>query len=418
MYKPKKSFTVFLLTVSALSISVSAAFFSVYGLSKVFAGAATEVIIMGSILEASKLITAYAIHQNADKLPVLLRRYLTGAVIVLMIITSAGIYGFLSNAYQITATKNSVVENQIKIVEAKITSQQERLTNFLKEKETISQDLNSLRSGMSTNTTVQYVDRKTGNVVRSTAEGIRKSLDAQLQDATVRRNKVEENIDILSANIDSMKIDIMNMQLGNDAAAELGPLIYLSKISNYPMDKLMNYFILLIVFVFDPLAICLVLALSYISKIDSQTINSENIVRTSSNSSDKEENVLDFFTTPEQAPRYSNDLEFSRTSDSDLEPEKDSPSDELFIYSDNEDRREDEENSKLPKLTIKTIKKQVPEYKIVDNGQKVFTTKEVEEVIIEPGDEEGNTVSLSPDEYKKLLEKYISQLQQSKSLPN
>ena len=215
-----------------------------------------------------------------------------------------------------------------------------------------------------------------------------------------------------------MKIDIMNMQLGNDAAAELGPLIYLSKISNYPMDKLMNYFILLIVFVFDPLAICLVLALSYISKIDSQTINSENIVRTSSNSSDKEENVLDFFTTPEQAPRYSNDLEFSRTSDSDLEPEKDSPSDELFIYSDNEDRREDEENSKLPKLTIKTIKKQVPEYKIVDNGQKVFTTKEVEEVIIEPGDEEGNTVSLSPDEYKKLLEKYISQLQQSKSLPN
>ena len=131
-------FTVVLLTVSALSISASAAFFSVYGLSKVFAGAGFSVIVMASILEVSKLIIAYAQHRNAAKIPKALNAYLTAALIVLMIITSAGIYGYLSSAYQLTANKNSITEKQIEIVQAKVTNKQERLTDLNRERFTCS----------------------------------------------------------------------------------------------------------------------------------------------------------------------------------------------------------------------------------------------------------------------------------------
>ena len=108
-----------LLVLSAISISGAAAFFSVYGLSKVFAGAGLAVTIMASILEGSKLITAYVLHQDSAKFPKALKVYLSIAVAVLMAITSAGIYGFLSSAYQETASKNEITGKEIGIVELK-----------------------------------------------------------------------------------------------------------------------------------------------------------------------------------------------------------------------------------------------------------------------------------------------------------
>ena len=95
--------------LSALSVSVSAAFYSVSGLSKLFAGATFEVIIMASSLEISKLVIASLLYQYWGKINKLLRFYLTLATIILVLITSAGIYGFLSAAYQETATKSGIV---------------------------------------------------------------------------------------------------------------------------------------------------------------------------------------------------------------------------------------------------------------------------------------------------------------------
>ena len=92
----------FIIAFSALSVSASAAFYSVSGLSKLFAGASFEVIIMAGSLEVAKLIIASLLYQYWDTINKLLRTYLTVATVILVIITSMGIYGFLSAAYQDT----------------------------------------------------------------------------------------------------------------------------------------------------------------------------------------------------------------------------------------------------------------------------------------------------------------------------
>ena len=108
----KKGILPFLIGFSALSVSASAAFYSVSGLSKLFAGASFEVIIMAGSLEVAKLVTASLLYQYWDTINKILRTYLTVATIVLVLITSMGIYGFLSAAYQDTYRQLTIKENQ------------------------------------------------------------------------------------------------------------------------------------------------------------------------------------------------------------------------------------------------------------------------------------------------------------------
>ena len=105
--------------ILALSVAGCAAYFSVWGLSQLFAGASTAVIIMASVLEIGKVVTTTALHTYWHKLARGLKIYLTISVGVLMIITSAGIYGFLSNAYQSTANKLELHEGELGVLEAK-----------------------------------------------------------------------------------------------------------------------------------------------------------------------------------------------------------------------------------------------------------------------------------------------------------
>ncbi len=95
----------FLIAFSALSVSASAAFYSISGLSKLFAGASLQVIIMASSLEVAKLVIASLLYQYWNSINKALRTYLVTAAVVLVLITSMGIYGYLSNAYQSTANK-------------------------------------------------------------------------------------------------------------------------------------------------------------------------------------------------------------------------------------------------------------------------------------------------------------------------
>ena len=278
----KEKFVLFLVTVSALLLSASAAFFSVYGLSKVFAGAGISVIIMASVLEGSKLIAAYSLHQNKDILPKSLKTYLSIAIVVLMLITSAGIYGFLSNAYQITSNKNNIAESKINIVRAKSNNLITRLKSLEEEKESIIKDITELRNGLSNGTMVSYIDRKSGEKITSSSSETRKSLESQLNDATKRRDNISDKIEDISSQVDGFEISILNMETNNDAAAELGPIIYLSKVTNIPMDNLMNYFILMIIFVFDPFAITLVITVSYLVNNLSKSNKKDDFARNNS----------------------------------------------------------------------------------------------------------------------------------------
>ena len=115
----KKGVLPTIIAFSALSVSASAAFYSVSGLSKLFAGAAFEVIIMAGSLEVAKLVIASLLYQYWTVLNKILRTYLVVAAIVLVLITSMGIYGFLSAAYQDTYRQLTIKENQTAFLDQK-----------------------------------------------------------------------------------------------------------------------------------------------------------------------------------------------------------------------------------------------------------------------------------------------------------
>jgi hypothetical protein len=199
-----------------------------------------------------------------------------------MLITSAGIYGFLSNAYQITSNRNNIAENKINIVRAKSDNLSDRLKSLQEEKQSIVKDIAELRNGLSNGTMTSTIDKKSGEKIVSSSSETRKSLEYQLKDAVERRDKVSNDIENISSSIDNYKIEVLSMESNNDAAAELGPIIYLSKVTEVPMDNLMNYFILMIIFVFDPLAITLVITVSYLVNNISKSTKKEDFIKKNS----------------------------------------------------------------------------------------------------------------------------------------
>jgi len=260
-----KKFLPFLILFSALSVSGSAAFYSVYGLSKLFAGASLQVIIMASSLEVAKLVIATLLHRYWDSINRLLKIYLTIATIVLVLITSAGIYGFLSNAYQLTANQDKIVTRGIELVDTKQNIFEQSKLEYIAEKETIIKSISELRNSLANPGQVQFIDKRSGKVVTSTSNNpqARKSLEIQLNDAIKRRDELTQKIQIASDSIGKFEVEKIELENNSDAAAELGPLKYISSLTGVTMDRIVNYFLLLIIFVFDPLAIALVLASNF-----------------------------------------------------------------------------------------------------------------------------------------------------------
>jgi hypothetical protein len=242
-----------LIGLSALSVSASAAFYSISGLSKLFAGASLEVIIMASSLEIAKLVIASLLYQYWDTLNKTLRTYLTIATTVLILITSMGIYGFLSSAYQDTANKDGIVTQQITTLETKKGLYIQTRDNLLKEK----QSLNELRGTLSKGATTQFTDKKGNLVIRSNRANIK-----QMESTSKSDDKLTVRLDAANDSIFALENRILEVKTSG-VTSELGPLKYLSGLTGLPMDKIINYLLLVIIFVFDPLAIALVIAANF-----------------------------------------------------------------------------------------------------------------------------------------------------------
>ena len=289
----------FIIALSALSVSISAAFYSISGLSKLFAGAAVAVIIMTTSLEVAKLVIASLLYQYRKTLPKLLKYYLTIAAVVLVLITSMGIYGFLSSAYQETATKAGNVDAQIALVEVKRDNIQGQLSIYNEEKTSINNAVADLRSGLSNNV-ISYTDTS-GNVVTTTSSSTRRALEKQLDQAMGRQTELNSKLDGLNEQLFNYETEIVEISTNSELAGELGPLKYLSGLTGIPMDKIINWLLLTIVFVFDPLAIALVIAANFaFEQIRSKTrenIYGEEIEE--DDDSDKEWDDLDEIEEPE-----------------------------------------------------------------------------------------------------------------------
>lgn len=261
MEKLRKGIFPFIIALSALSVSLSAAFYSVSGLGKLFAGASIQVIIMASSLEVAKLVIASLLYQYWDSLNKILRTYLSIATVVLMLITSMGIYGFLSGAYQETANRAGTVDAQVTLLETKKANYVGQRDLLTKEKEALVSSMTSLQSGLANNKT-SYVDKK-GNLIQTSSSADRKSLERQLDASSTRQENLNAKLDDINNKIFELDNQIVEAKTGSDIAAELGPLKYISGLTGTPMDQIVNYLLLVIIFVFDPLAISLVIAANF-----------------------------------------------------------------------------------------------------------------------------------------------------------
>ena len=262
MEKIKQGMFPFLIAFSALSVSTSAAFYSVSGLSKLFAGASLEVIIMAGSLEFAKLVTASLLYQYWDTINKTLRTYLSIATVVLVLITSMGIYGFLSAAYQETYSKLLTVENQKGFIQQKIDFYQNDVTRYDTEIERISSNISTLSNAKASSIEVRDT---------TVSGGVRRTISTtELRMAQSRINIEEENRKstqskriIASDSLQKFQLQVLELDNNTEVAGELGPLQYLSSLTGYSMDKIINVLLLIIIFVFDPLAISLVIASNF-----------------------------------------------------------------------------------------------------------------------------------------------------------
>jgi predicted nucleic acid-binding Zn-ribbon protein len=183
------------------------------------------------------------------------------ATVILIFITSMGIYGFLSAAYQETANKAGNMDAQISLVEVKRDNIKEQLTVYTLEKENITKAIADLRAGLANNI-IRYKD-KDGNMITSTSTATRNALEKQLDQAVSRQTDVNFKVDELNTQLFEYETEIVEIKTGSDLAGELGPLKFISSLTGIAMDQIINVLLLVIIFVFDPLAISLVIAANF-----------------------------------------------------------------------------------------------------------------------------------------------------------
>jgi len=243
-----------LIAFSALSVSASAAFYSISGLSKLFAGASLQVIIMASSLEVAKLVIASLLYQYWNSINKVLRTYLVTAAVVLVLITSMGIYGFLSAAYQSTANKEGIATQQITALETKKKLYEQTRDNIIQEK----QSLANLKGTLSKGSVTQFTDKKGNLIIKSNNANVK-----QIESANKTEEKLTTKLDAINDSIFVLENRILETKVFSDSKSELGPLKYLSNLLGVSMDRIINWLLLIIIFVFDPLAISLVVAANF-----------------------------------------------------------------------------------------------------------------------------------------------------------
>ena len=271
-------FRTLLLGLSALFVAFNAAFFSVSGLSKLFAGAALSVILMASSLELAKLILAGYLYNYWENINKGFRIYLSIATLVLVLITSLGIYGFLTAAFQDTFNTYSVSSKQKAFLEQKESFWADDVARYDKELERISQNIATLSDAKSTQIQVRDTTSTTGfRTTVSTAE--LRAAQSRIATEELNRKEVQSKRQIAADSLQSIKIKILEIDTNTEVGSELGPLEYLSGLLGKPMDQIINWFILIIIFVFDPLAVSLVIAFNNAMKVDKGEDDKKKVVQ-------------------------------------------------------------------------------------------------------------------------------------------
>lgn len=234
----------YLALICALVISFVAGWYSIIGLTAIFSASFWPVVIMGSVLEVGKVVTSSWLYRNWHVAPKLIRAYLTGAVIILMFITSMGIFGFLSRAHiEQTLSMNTGTVDNIAIIETRIQNEQSKIADIDKQIQQIDNALAKLTEKGQAKTALQQAERQ-----RKTRDQLVSTKDAVVQkmsELKVEKVKLESEVKKIEAEVGPLKY--------------IAALIYEDADTN-TLEKAVRWVIILIVLVFDPLAILLLIA--------------------------------------------------------------------------------------------------------------------------------------------------------------
>jgi len=243
-----------LLGISALFVASCSAFFSVTGIGLLFYGASTSVIVMASSLEIAKLVTAAYLKQKWDELARLLKIYLSVSVFILMFITSLGIYGYLSDAFQQQNLQIQKVEREVSLINNKIKLNQSEISRYEQKISNLSKIRNSQEDNYS-----KLIEQERGT---SRIYNMIKSADAEIKAASLKVDSINSQNVVLYQQVDSVK----NANI--DLEKKVGGFRFISQALGVDMNTAVKWFILLLVFVFDPLAVAMLLA--YVRYLPSQ----------------------------------------------------------------------------------------------------------------------------------------------------
>jgi hypothetical protein len=245
--------------ITAISISGVAAYYSIVGLTAIFSGVFIPIIIMGTVLEVGKIVTTVWLHVHWHKVGWIIRYYLSIAVIVLMFITSMGIFGFLSRAH-IDAT-SGVGDNQLIIeqLDQQINVERQRIIDSQR---VIAQMDTAINNILNQSSNARTIENQRGGQVANQANTLRNTQKKE-RDAL---NKTIDDTNKRIGEINSQKLKLQQEQAKTEA--EVGPikyiaqLIYGDQINKDLLERAVRWVIIIIVAVFDPLAVCLILAVT------------------------------------------------------------------------------------------------------------------------------------------------------------
>lgn len=256
-------------SLTATFVAICAAVFSVAGIAKLFAGAALSAGIMASALELGKIVSISFLYQYWKDIPKTLKIYLSSAATILMLVTSAGIYGYLSSAYaKVAATplqlnaEIQTADGRAQSIEQDIQRKNERLSQLISLRVQQEQRLDNLVSKSTT-----------GN--NSTIRSSQGSLNAADKNVNTLQNEISK----LSQQRDSLRGIVIGKQVEIETNGDIGTFVYIAKVFGVPLDIVVKWFTLIIVLVFDPLAVALVIAVNFLLKNKkSETIENKNII--------------------------------------------------------------------------------------------------------------------------------------------
>ena len=227
----------------ALAISTVAAFYSIVGLMAIFAGATTAIAIMGIVLEIGKLVCASWTFQNWKTSPFTIRSYFIVAVVVLMLITSLGIFGFLSRAHITQSSPTALLVERIERINLKVNQRQTQVSRYQGRLDTLDQALQ------------RYIE------LGAISKGLSKigAMDNETNLLKTKISTLETEIDGLTDKKYGLKTEL------NLAEVEVGPIRYVASmiyddVSESQLEEAVRWIIILLIFVFDPLAVVLVIA--------------------------------------------------------------------------------------------------------------------------------------------------------------